>query len=96
MKVLVWVLVVHSYHGGVQVYDNIASADSCERLLSRVTGSSVPNSTRPIAGACTQVEKLVFVQPAPTVNVSPAEINVPAPQVHIIREAKPQEQRHRQ
>lgn len=84
LKVFVWVLVIHSYHGGVQVYDNIASQDSCERLLTRATSTSVPNSTRPISGTCTQVEKFVQIQPAPVVNVSPGETKAPPSQARAI------------
>ena len=86
MKILVWVLVLHSWDGGMVVYDNLASYDSCDRLLKRSVNPDVKyrtDGTR-VAGTCTQVEKFVPAQVAPVVNVSPAEIKVPAPQVKVI------------
>ncbi len=86
VKMLVWVLVLHSWDGGMVVYDNLASQDSCERLLSRSKASSSDRrqGSGTVSGTCTQVEKFVPAQVTPVVNVSPSEIKVPAPQVKVI------------
>lgn len=84
VKILVWVLVLNSWDGGMVVYDDLASQDSCERLLSRATAAKLPNRGRTLAGSCTQVEKFVPAPAAPVINVSPGEIKVPPPQVRVI------------
>lgn len=87
VKILVWVLVLHSWDGGMVVYDNLASYDSCDRLLRRsvASGNERRSQSNTINGSCTQVEKFVpAASAAPVVNVSPAEIKVPAPQVKVI------------
>ena len=91
VKILVWVLVLHSWDGGMVVYDNLATYDSCDRLLKRsvASGNERRNQGGTINGTCTQVEKFVPAQVAPVVNVSPAEIKVqPAPVKVIIKEPK--------
>lgn len=88
VKILVWVLVLHSQHGGVVIYDNLASQDSCERLLSRAKAGLVTGYSHQLGDSCTQVEKLVPAQLAPVVDVSPAEIKVPPPQVRVIIKEK--------
>ena len=90
VKILVWVLVLHSWDGGMVVYDNLATYDSCDRLLKRSVASGYERRSQSgtVNGTCTQVEQFVPAQVAPVVNVSPAEVKVPAPQVRVIIKEK--------
>jgi hypothetical protein len=78
--------VLNSSSGGMVMYDNLASWDSCERLRLRASAATNrQDGYSYVSGACTQVEKFVPAPASgPVVNVSPAEIKVPAPQVRVI------------
>lgn len=72
--VLVWILIMHSWDGGMLKVENIASWEDCERLRQRATASADErrNGRNTILGSCTQVGLIVPVQAQPiTVNVPP-------------------------
>lgn len=90
-SVLVWILIMHSWDGGMVKVENIATWEDCERLRQRVTHSGTlrRDGDRTVLGACTQVAILVPKATAP----APVVVNVPqqpAPVVNnrvIIRKA---------
>jgi len=86
--IAVWVLVLNNSAGGMMMYDNIANWEDCERL--RIRSSQATNRSDGylyVSGACTQINKILILATAPTINVSPAEIKVlPAPVKVIIKD----------
>jgi len=88
--ILVWVLVLHSWDGGMLKIDNIADYDSCDRMLRRAIASAADRrdgTGRTINGTCTQMKLLV--PKAASINVLPA--SAPAPTIKnfvVIKEKK--------
>jgi hypothetical protein len=72
--ILVWVLIMNSNSGGMIMYDNIANLDDCERLRKRAEQAATRSSDgyKYVTGSCTQINKIVIAQPAPTINVQPS------------------------
>ncbi len=89
VEVLVWVLVLSSWDGGMLKVENIRSWDDCERLRMRAEAVITPARRQTMSGVCTQIGILV---PKP-VAAPPITVNVPqqpAPVVNnrvIIRKA---------
>jgi hypothetical protein len=90
--VLVWILIMHSWDGGMVKVENIATWEDCERMRQRVTHSAndrrYGSAAATVTGACTQVGILVPATTAPqiVVNVPPQ----PAPVINnrvIVRKA---------
>lgn len=79
-EILVWVAIITSWDGGVVMVPNLATQDSCERLVSRAAAVKTPADRRTLSGTCTQVAILVpKAAPAPVINVQPAA--TPAPTI---------------
>lgn len=75
--IYVWILILHSWDGGMLKVENIASWEDCERMRLRAEASAFVRRTGgAITGACTQVG--ILVPPPPTINI-PA---LPAPVVN--------------
>ena len=91
-EVLVWVLIMASWDGGVVQIPNIRSWEDCERLRIRSEAIITPNGRNTLRGTCTQVGLLVptatLAEPKPAViNVLPAP--VPAVKnVVVVKEKK--------
>lgn len=94
VEVLVWVLILHSWDGGMLKIENIRSFEDCERIRLRAMASGNErrdHTNRTINGSCTQIGLLM---PKPAVSTAPAiTVNVPpqpAPVVNnrvIVRKA---------
>jgi hypothetical protein len=72
--VLVWILILSSFQGGMLKVENIATFEDCERLRLRAehasfVGTSKSERWKTVSGSCTQVP---IMQPAaPVINVPP-------------------------
>lgn len=80
--VLVWILILHSWDGGMLKVENIATWEDCERMRQRVEHSGNVRRTQSYAGmtvtgSCTQVGILV---PNPV----PVTVNIPAQKTPIV------------
>lgn len=83
-SVLVWVLILSSWDGGMLKVENIATWEDCERLRQRAEHAPSAKWQRgTLVGSCTQVSLLVPTAAAPTINVAPPTVNVAAPQVTV-------------
>ena len=74
--VLVWILVLSSYQGGMIKIENIATFEDCERLRLRAehasfVGTSKSDRWKTVSGSCTQVPILMQPTAAPVINVPP-------------------------
>ena len=87
--ILVWVLILHSWDGGMIMKDNIADYDSCDRMLKRAmaSGNERRNQGGTVNGSCTQIRVLVPAAPAvqaPVINVLPAPAPAPIIKNNVI------------
>lgn len=86
-----WVLVLHSWNGGMIMKDNIFDYDSCDRMLRRAiaSGEAVRNGGgTAVSGTCTQmrvfVPKAAVPPPASVINVLPAPTVAPVIKNNVI------------
>lgn len=72
IEVLVWVLILSSWDGGMLKVENIRSWEDCERLRLRAEAVITPANRRTMSGTCTQIGLLI-----PKPETAPITVNVP-------------------
>ena len=84
IEILVWVLILHSWDGGMLKIENIRSFEDCERIRLRAMASGNErrdHTNRTINGSCTQIGILV-AKPVPA---APITVNVPPQPAPVIK-----------